>query len=162
MHVLQIKFYVYSTFIIIPPSRSRKIANCQSRVRKVRVCWHCSQIKITMGFPFAIHLCWVPCTKGKPMVILICKQCQQILTFELCFGNYRLPLRNSVHFVESLHRRWCMHMNIVPFWLKFCPCLCSSCFFQIFPPFFSLPFSYFPPRWYWPYTFLEWGGGCLR
>ncbi len=34
-------------------SRSRKISNCQSRVQKVRICWHCSQIKVTMGFPFA-------------------------------------------------------------------------------------------------------------
>ncbi len=40
-------------FCKIPPSRSGKIANCQSRVQKVRICWHCSQIKVTMGFPFA-------------------------------------------------------------------------------------------------------------
>jgi hypothetical protein len=28
-----------------------------------------------------IHLFWVPCAKEKPMVILVCEQCQQILTF---------------------------------------------------------------------------------
>ncbi len=28
-----------------------------------------------------IHLFWVPCAKEKPMVILICTQCQRILTF---------------------------------------------------------------------------------
>jgi hypothetical protein len=28
-----------------------------------------------------IHLYWVPCAKGKPMVTLICEQCQQIVTF---------------------------------------------------------------------------------
>jgi hypothetical protein len=32
---------------------SRKIANCQSRIQKVRICWFCPQIKITMGFSFA-------------------------------------------------------------------------------------------------------------
>ncbi len=32
---------------------SRKIANRQSGIKKVRIRWHCSQIKITMGFSFA-------------------------------------------------------------------------------------------------------------
>jgi hypothetical protein len=30
-----------------------KFANSQSRIQKVRICWHCLQIKITMGFSFA-------------------------------------------------------------------------------------------------------------
>ncbi len=40
-------------FCKIPQPRSIKIANCQSWVQKVRISWHCSQIKITMGFSFA-------------------------------------------------------------------------------------------------------------
>jgi hypothetical protein len=40
-------------FCKIPPPRSRKIANRQSGIQKVRIRWHCSQIKITMGFSFA-------------------------------------------------------------------------------------------------------------
>jgi hypothetical protein len=32
---------------------SEKPQNSQGRVQKVRICWHCSQVKITMGFPFA-------------------------------------------------------------------------------------------------------------
>jgi hypothetical protein len=36
-----------------PLPRSRKIANRQSVVQKVRFRWHCTQIKITMGFSFA-------------------------------------------------------------------------------------------------------------
>jgi hypothetical protein len=37
----------------IPLLRSREIANCQSGILKVRIHWHYSQIKITMGFSFA-------------------------------------------------------------------------------------------------------------
>ncbi len=40
-------------FCKIPPPRSREIANHQSGIQKVRICWHYSQIKITMGFSFA-------------------------------------------------------------------------------------------------------------
>jgi hypothetical protein len=40
-------------FCKIPPPRSREIANRQSRIQKVRIRWHFSQIKITMGFSFA-------------------------------------------------------------------------------------------------------------
>ncbi len=39
-------------FKILPP-RSRKIANRQSRVQKVRICWHYSPFNFTMGIPFA-------------------------------------------------------------------------------------------------------------
>jgi hypothetical protein len=37
----------------IPPPPSTKIANRQSGIQKVRIRWHCSHIKITMGFSFA-------------------------------------------------------------------------------------------------------------
>ncbi len=40
-------------FCKIPPPQSGEIANHQSGVQKVRIRWHCSQIKITMGFSFA-------------------------------------------------------------------------------------------------------------
>jgi hypothetical protein len=40
-------------FCKIPPPRSTKIANRQNGIQKVRIRWHYSQIKITMGFPFA-------------------------------------------------------------------------------------------------------------
>jgi hypothetical protein len=49
-HGVEHHFHTGST--ILPP-RSTKIANCQSVIQKVRICWHCSQIKITMGFSFA-------------------------------------------------------------------------------------------------------------
>jgi hypothetical protein len=32
---------------------SEKLQNSRGRVQKVRICWHCLQVKITMGFPFA-------------------------------------------------------------------------------------------------------------
>jgi hypothetical protein len=53
-------------FCKIPPPRSRKIANRQSGIQKARIRWHCSQIKITMGFSFAhgTHL------GGSPPVVL--------------------------------------------------------------------------------------------
>jgi hypothetical protein len=40
-------------FLQNPAPRSRKIANRQSGVQKVRIRWHCSQIKITMDFSYA-------------------------------------------------------------------------------------------------------------
>jgi hypothetical protein len=40
-------------FCKIPLPRSTKIANRQSGIQKVRIRWHCSQIKITMVFSFA-------------------------------------------------------------------------------------------------------------
>jgi hypothetical protein len=40
-------------FLKIPLPGFRKIANCQGRVQKVRIYWHCSSFKVTMGLPFA-------------------------------------------------------------------------------------------------------------
>jgi hypothetical protein len=40
-------------FCKIPPPQSREIANRQSGIQKVRIRWHYSQIKVTMGFSFA-------------------------------------------------------------------------------------------------------------
>jgi hypothetical protein len=37
----------------MPPPQSRKIANRQSRVQKVRICWHYSPFNFTMGILFA-------------------------------------------------------------------------------------------------------------
>jgi hypothetical protein len=37
----------------IMPPQSRKVTHCQSRVQKVRICWHYSPFKIALGIPFA-------------------------------------------------------------------------------------------------------------
>ncbi len=53
----RVKHHIHTSshpcFCKIPPPLSRKIANRQSRVQKVGICWHCLQVKITMSFSFA-------------------------------------------------------------------------------------------------------------